>query len=65
MLIKTLAAITCMIDFFCKSMGASNFCGDRKSALRPMNMIVIVLQKDEEESMDDVLSFNLFVYLQE
>ena len=31
---KILAASTCMIDFFCKSMAASNFCDDGKSALR-------------------------------
>ena len=30
---KILAASTCMIDFFCKSMTASNFCDERKSAL--------------------------------
>ena len=33
-LIKILAASTCMIDFFCKSMAASKFCDERKSALR-------------------------------
>ena len=33
-LIKILAASTCMIDFFCKSMAASNFCDDSKSAQR-------------------------------
>ena len=31
--IKILAASTWMIDFFCKSMAASNFCDERKSAL--------------------------------
>ena len=32
--IKILAASTCMIDFFCKSMAASNFCDEKKSAFR-------------------------------
>ena len=32
-LIKILAASICMVDFFCKSMAASNFCDERKSAL--------------------------------
>ena len=32
-LIKILAASTCMVDFFCKIMVASNFCNDKKSAL--------------------------------
>ena len=31
-LIKILAASTCMTDFFCKSMAASNFCDHTKSA---------------------------------
>ena len=31
--LKILAASTYMIDFFCKSTAASNFCNDRKSAL--------------------------------
>ena len=31
-LIKILAASTCMIDFFCKSMAAAIYCDDRKSA---------------------------------
>ena len=35
-LIKILAASPCMIGFFCKSMVASNFCDDRKSALRSL-----------------------------
>ena len=32
-LIKVLAASSCMIDFFCKSMAASNFCDDGKPNL--------------------------------
>ena len=32
--IKIFTASTCMIDFFCKSMAGSNFCDERKSALR-------------------------------
>ena len=35
-LIKILAASPCMIGFFCKSMAASNFCDDRKSAPRSL-----------------------------
>ena len=31
-LIKILAASTCMIDFFCKSMAATIYCDDRRSA---------------------------------
>ena len=38
-LIKMLAASSCMIDFFCKSMAASNFCDDRKSALSGKDFI--------------------------
>ena len=37
-LIKILAASTCMIDFFCKNMAASKFCDERKSTLiYPLN----------------------------
>ena len=32
-LIKILAASSCMIDFFCKSMAASNFSNDRITTL--------------------------------
>ena len=31
MLIKILAVSSCMVNFFCKSMAASNFCDERKS----------------------------------
>ena len=31
-LVKILAASTCMIDLFCKSMAATIYCDDRKSA---------------------------------
>ena len=30
-----------MIDFFCKSMAASNFCDDRKSALKLLERFII------------------------
>ena len=34
-----------MIDFFCKSMPASNFCNERKSALRPLGHLDAVVGK--------------------
>ena len=39
-LIKILAASTCKIDFFSRSIAASNFCDDRKSTLIQGRMIV-------------------------
>ena len=33
-LIKILAASTCVIDFFCKNTAASSFCGDSKFAFK-------------------------------
>ena len=44
-LIKMLAASTCMIEFFCKSMAASNFCNERKSAPQKNGCIPICMSK--------------------
>ena len=57
-LIRILAANTCMIDFFCESTAASNFCNDRKSALG-----LVVCHKDKVMLRDRLYQKNNSVFL--
>ena len=52
-IIKLLAASTFMIDFFCKSMVASNFCDDRKSTL---NLLTSFKAFRKESNLNDIFN---------